>query len=163
MSPAAFSNVLIVVVWTFFQNRILQHKNNSKNHTVTVITSFFFNFVFYFRFTISMKTTAKRTTWVSQFHISLWLAILESFWALWNFGRNDYKFRATWLWFRATWLRARWLSGDLTVKRKEDITDALQWLMEKTEFILLTCRNISFLWAETKNSLGGFIVSRDGR
>ena len=32
-----------------------------------------------------------------------------------NIGRHDYKFRATWLWFRATWLRARWLSGDLTV------------------------------------------------
>ena len=37
-------------------------------------------------------------------------------WALWNFGRHDYKFRATWLWFRATWLWVRWLSGDLTVK-----------------------------------------------
>ena len=64
------------------------YKNSSKNHTVTDITSCF-NFVFYFRFTISMKTTAKRTTWVSQFHISLWLAFLESFWALWNFGRHD--------------------------------------------------------------------------
>ena len=27
-----------------------------------------------------------------------------------NLGRHDYKFRATWLWFRA-----RWLSGDLTL------------------------------------------------
>ena len=35
-----------------------------------------------------------------------------------NIGRHDYKFRGTWLWFWATWLRARWLSGDLTVKRK---------------------------------------------
>ena len=32
-----------------------------------------------------------------------------------NIGRHDYKFLATWLWFRATWLRARWISGDLTV------------------------------------------------
>ena len=32
-----------------------------------------------------------------------------------NIGRHDYKFRATWLWFRATWLGARWLSGDLTL------------------------------------------------
>ena len=32
-----------------------------------------------------------------------------------NLGRHDYKFRATWLWFRATWLGARWLSGDLTL------------------------------------------------
>ena len=31
-----------------------------------------------------------------------------------DFGRHDYEFRATWLWFRATWLRARWVSGDLT-------------------------------------------------
>ena len=38
------------------------YKNNSKNPTVTDITSFFLTFVFYFRFTISMKTTAKRTT-----------------------------------------------------------------------------------------------------
>ena len=60
------------------------YKNNSKNHTATDITSFF-NFVFYFRFTISVKKTAKIITW------------------------HDYKFRATWLWFRATWLRARWL------------------------------------------------------
>ena len=92
------------------------YKNNSKNHTVTDITSFF-NFMFNFRCTISTKTTAKRTTWVSQYHISLWRAFLESFWALWNFGRHDYKFRETWLWFRVTWLQARWLSGDLTVIR----------------------------------------------
>ena len=43
------------------------------------------------------------------------------------------------------------------------ISPTPQWLMEKTEFILLTCRNISFLWAVTKTSLGGFIVSRDER
>jgi len=68
------------------------YKNNSENHTVSDITSFFFNFVFYFRFTTSIKTRAKRTTWVSQFHISLWLAFLESFWALCNFGRHDSGF-----------------------------------------------------------------------
>ena len=32
-----------------------------------------------------------------------------------NIGRHDYKFRATWLWFRATWRGARCLSGDLTL------------------------------------------------
>ena len=30
-----------------------------------------------------------------------------------HFGWHGHEFRATWLWFRATWLRARWLSGDL--------------------------------------------------
>ena len=33
-------------------------------------------------------------------------------------GRTTTKFQATWLWFRATWLRARWLSGELTVIRR---------------------------------------------
>ena len=94
------------------------YKNNSKNHTVTDITSFF-NFMFNFRCTISTKTTAKRTTWVSQYHISLWRAFLESFWALWNFGRHDPKYRATWLYISGdmTLVSGDMTSGEMTFRR----------------------------------------------
>ena len=36
-----------------------------------------------------------------------------------------FKFKhsiTTWLWFRATWLQARWLSGDLTVNPLQDMS-----------------------------------------
>ena len=99
------------------------YKNNSKSHTVTDITSFLFYFYYLHKKDSEMNNlsfTVSRFTLTSIF--------LESFWALLNFmtqniGQHDYKFWATWLWFRATWLRVRWLSCDLTVIRDDDRSD----------------------------------------
>ena len=87
--------------------------------------------MFHFRITISVISydTKKSNLSFTVSHLTLTsyftaFAFFESFWALWNFRRHDYKFQATWLWFRA-----RWLSGDLTVNHwiSNQIHYTLNW------------------------------------
>jgi len=77
-----FSNVPITM-WTFFQIRMLWNIwiNNSKNHTVPDITSFFYFSVLLYDYGLC---DGKQTTWVSHFTLTSFLTFLESFWALWN-------------------------------------------------------------------------------
>ena len=67
----------------------------------------------------------------------------------------DYKFRATWLWFRATWLRARWLSGDLTclknISPKKSVDQ--QWADRRST----NCRQAADYWSTVTIILGKLI------
>ena len=112
---AAFSNVPIVVMWTFVRNRMLpQIKQQQLEPYCNWYYYFFiFIFVFYFRIAISVISNDSETnnlSFTSQHFTSLFLAIYSrcyfssSLNTRTNFGRHDLGFRATRL----------WISGDMT-------------------------------------------------
>ena len=71
----------------------------------------------------------------------------------WDFRRDDYEFRATWLWFWVTWLRARWVSGDLTGYRF-DCWEILPGQLGNKLLIQWCLAPVAGIWKERERGFG---------